>query len=334
MRRRNSRLSKGLISVIILCFVSLVLFTVYVREGDAGPLHTVQLGSAEILRPVRSMTAAVAQPFKNMGQTVSGAFEKETSKRKLQQEQVRNQELGAQAARLQRENAKMRQMLDGKRVSFKYAPLARVVAPVGGQFTKRVVINVGTKDGVKPEQPVIVGDNTLVGRTTDRVTAHTAEVLLVTDQNFAAGVNILPPADFDPSSGKTTGNTAAVSSPGGGTTGGATMGGTTSGTTTSGTTTSSGATSGGVAAASGLLQTTADGYLGVDYVDVSAKVERGYFVVTSGRAGSWQLLFPPGLFVGKVESVSSQDISQYKTIVVKSAVNPDNLDYVRVITGW
>ena len=331
MRRRN-RLSKGLIAVVILGFASLVLFTVYVREGDAGPLHTVQLGAAEILRPVRSLTAAVAQPFKNLGGTVGGAFQKEVNKRKLQQEEVKNQELGAQAARLQRENTRMRQLLNGQRVSFKYAPLARVVAPVGGQFTKRVVINVGTKEGVKPEQPVIVGDNTLVGRTTERVTAHTAEVLLVTDQNFAAGVNILPPANFDPTSGKTTGGTTAgLASPGGGTTGGATMGGTTGGTTGS---TTADTTSGGGTAASGLLQTTNDGYLGVDYVDVSANVKRGYFVVTSGRAGDWQLLFPPGLLVGKVESVSAQDINQYKSIVVKSAVNPDDLSYVRVITGW
>ena len=321
--------------MMILGFVSLVLFTVYVREGEAGPLHTVQLGAAEILRPVRSLTAAVAQPFKNASQTVGGAFQKEVNKKELRQERLKNQELGAQAARLQRENTKMKRLLDGSRVSFKYAALARVVAPVGGQFTKKVVINVGTGDGVKPEQPVIVGDNTLVGRTTDRVTAHTAEVLLVTDQNFAAGVNVLPPANFDPTSGKTTGNpTAGTISPGGGTTGGSTMGGGTTGGTTSGATTPEGTTSGEGTAASGLLQTTNDGYLGVDYVDVSAKVERGYFVVTSGRAGSWQLLFPPGLLVGKVESVSAQDINQYKSIVVKPAVNPDDLGYVRVITGW
>lgn len=314
----------------ILGFVSLVLFTVYVREGEAGPLHTVQLGAAEILRPVRSMTAAVAQPFKNMSQTVGVAFQKAESKRKLQQEQLKNQELNAQAARMQRENAQMRQLLDGRRVSFKYAPLARVVAPVGGQFTDKVVINVGTGDGVKPDQPVIVGDNTLVGRTTERVTAHTVEVLLITDQNFAAGANILPPANFDPKSGKTTANTQPGAAPtdAGGITGGTTMGGTTGGST------SVSNSSGAVAAASGLLQTTTDGYLGVDYVDVSAKVKRGYYVVTSGRAGSLRLLFPPGLFVGKVESVSSQDINQYKSIVVKPAVNPDDLGYVRVITGW
>jgi rod shape-determining protein MreC len=40
------------------------------------------------------------------------------------------------------------------------------------------------------------------------------------------------------------------------------------------------------------------------------------------------------LFVGTVESVSSQDIDQYKKIVVDPAMNPNDLEEVRVITDW
>jgi rod shape-determining protein MreC len=56
--------------------------------------------------------------------------------------------------------------------------------------------------------------------------------------------------------------------------------------------------------------------------------------VTSGRAGDKELLFPPGLYVGTVESSSSQDIEQFKKIVVDPAVNPDDLEEVRVIVDW
>jgi rod shape-determining protein MreC len=38
--------------------------------------------------------------------------------------------------------------------------------------------------------------------------------------------------------------------------------------------------------------------------------------------------------VGKVESVSSQDIDQFKKIVVEPAMNPQDLEEVRVITDW
>lgn len=82
------------------------------------------------------------------------------------------------------------------------------------------------------------------------------------------------------------------------------------------------------------MRTGWEGYLGVDYVDLSAGAEQGDFVVTSGRAGERELLFPPGLLVGTIESVSSQDIDQYKKIVVTPAVKADELQEVRVIIDW
>jgi len=57
-------------------------------------------------------------------------------------------------------------------------------------------------------------------------------------------------------------------------------------------------------------------------------------VVTSGRAGNRNLLFPPGLYVGTVESASSQDYNQFKKIVVDPAINPQDLEEVRVIVDW
>jgi len=84
----------------------------------------------------------------------------------------------------------------------------------------------------------------------------------------------------------------------------------------------------------GLLQTGWEGYLGVNYVDLEARVEKGDFVVTSGRAGDRELLFPPGLLVGTVETVTSLDIDQYQKIVVEPTVRPADLQEVRVVVGW
>jgi rod shape-determining protein MreC len=38
--------------------------------------------------------------------------------------------------------------------------------------------------------------------------------------------------------------------------------------------------------------------------------------------------------VGKVESVSSQDIEQFKKIVVDPAMEPQDLEEVRVVVDW
>lgn len=305
MGSSKSSAASGLAALFILCVASLVLFTIYVKEGDCtergdcGPLHTVQLGAAEVLRPARGVVAAAASPFEQARQSIGGALSRE-EEQKLREEARKNAELAAQASRLERENARLNELLQGERAVYEYGPLARVVAPVGDQFTSRVMIDVGSEDGIEPEQPVVVGNNTLIGRTTGRVSRNTAEVMLITDQMFAAGVRIMPPADFDPSSGELA---PAV-------------------------------TDGSVSYGEGLLRTSWEGYLGVDYVDLSSRAEKGDFVITSGRAGDRELLFPPGLLVGTVETASQEDISQYQKIVVTPAVRPDDLQEVRVIVNW
>ena len=304
MGGKKSSAASGLATLFILCVASLALFTVYVKEGDCeqggdcGPLHTVQLGAAEVLQPVRSVFATIFSPVTNTGERVMGAFDN-SREQKLEREVRETEELAAQASRLERENAELRELLKGQRSAYEYGPLAQVVAPVGDQFTQRIIINVGTQDGVESNMPVVIGQSTLVGRTTE-VSRHTAQVMLITDQMFAAGVRIIPPAEFDPASSEI----------------------------------SPAVTAEDVSYGQGLLGTDLEGYLGVDLVSTSARAEEGDFIVTSGRAGDKELLFPPGLYVGEVESVSSQDIDQFKKIVVEPAMNPQDLEEVRVITDW
>jgi rod shape-determining protein MreC len=291
----------GLAALVILCVASLALFTIYVREGDSGPLHTIQLGASEVLRPVRGLLNLATSPFSAASERIEGAVDT-SQKKELEEKALEYEEGAAEAARLRQENERLRRLLQGEQPSFEYGPLARVIQPVGGQLTDRVVINVGTNDGVEPEQPVVVGNNALVGRTTSRVTPNTAEVLLITDQSFAAGVRIVPPEGSEDESGETT---SAGGSP-----------------------------SEEESHGEGLLRTSWEGYLGVDYVDLDAGAVQGDFVVTSGRAGNRELIFPPGLLVGTVESATSQDIEQYMKIVVAPTVQADDLQEVRVIVGW
>lgn len=297
-RRKSSSATSGFAALFILCVASLVLFTIYVKEGDGGPLHTVQLGAAEVLKPVRGVVDAAASPIGEATEKVENAFDTSEEDR-LRRQVLESEELAAQASRLERENERLRELLRGERPFYEYGPLARVIAPVGDQFTERIQIDVGSEDGIGADMPVVIGENTLVGRTTE-VSRSTAEVMLVTDQMFAAGVRIIPPAQFDPASGEL----------------------------------SPAVTADDVSYGEGLLRTNLEGYFGVDYVELSDRAEEGDYVVTSGRAGDRELLFPPGLLVGTIESVSSQDIEQYKKIVVDPAMNPDDLEEVRVIVDW
>ena len=207
MGRRKSSAASGLAALFILCVASLALFTVYVKEGDCakqggcGPLHTVQLGAAEVLQPVRSVFATVFEPVRSTGERVMGAFDNSEEQQAPEKSCKKPRPVRPRRRAWSARTRELRELLEGQRAYYEYGPLAQVVAPVGDQFTQRIVINVGTEDGVEPNRPVVIGESTLIGRTTE-VSNHTAQVMLVTDQMFAAGVRIIPPSEFDPASGE------------------------------------------------------------------------------------------------------------------------------------
>lgn len=291
MARRGRGKRKTLAGMVALCLAALLLFSVYVREGGSGPLHTVQLGAYEMLTPVREVAGTAISPVSSAADSVSAALDTSEEQR-LRSELSEARDQASLASSLEEENERLRRMLEGERGGYEYSPLARVLSPVGEQFTERMVIGVGAADGVESGQPVVLAERTLIGRTTDQITEDTAEVRLVNDPNFAAGVRIVPPADGEQSE-----DSEAPS-------------------------------------AEGLLRTDWRGDLGVEYVSRDARVEEGDYVVTSGRAGEFALLFPPDLLLGTVSSARSEDIDQYQQVEVDVAGRPDDAQQVRVILDW
>ena len=80
--------------------------------------------------------------------------------------------------------------------------------------------------------------------------------------------------------------------------------------------------------ARGLLAGSVTGDLSLQYVDKSAKVEQGQFVVTSGMKGS---IFIPGIPIGTVESVAQQEVELYQSVSVRPLVDFHTLDLVMVV---
>ena len=81
-----------------------------------------------------------------------------------------------------------------------------------------------------------------------------------------------------------------------------------------------------------VLHGASDNSLILDRVEKTARVEAGHIVVTSGaRVGRYESLFPAGLPIGIVESVSQRDIDFYKRIQVTPLVDFDSLHEVVVL---
>jgi len=134
--RRKSSAATGFAAVCALCVVSLALFTVYVKEGDCssegrcGPLHTVQLGAAEVLQPVRGVVGALFMPIRETADRVGNAFDN-TEEERLRAELRDTEALAAQTSQLQQENERLRGLLEGQRAVYEYGPLAGSWRPLG-----------------------------------------------------------------------------------------------------------------------------------------------------------------------------------------------------------
>ena len=81
--------------------------------------------------------------------------------------------------------------------------------------------------------------------------------------------------------------------------------------------------------AQGMLRGQADGTLRLDYVSADADVEEGDLIITSGIGG----VYPKGLLLGTVSSVTVEANATYATITVSPASRAENNEEVLVITS-
>jgi len=114
--------------------------------------------------------------------------------RRLQEENARLRKWQATALALERENERLRALLDAPRMEIAPVAAARVIGMPGGPFVRSVIIDAGRRNGVRVDQPVL-DQQGLVGRVFE-VGERSARVLLITDLNSRVPVR-LPTRDVN-----------------------------------------------------------------------------------------------------------------------------------------
>jgi rod shape-determining protein MreC len=266
----------------VLLVLSLVLITVYFRESNGGVLHDVQGAGSSVLRPFQVAAERVARPFRDAYGYVAGMAHAKEQRDALRR---KNAKLRQKLARYQlatRENAVLRRELrfvSGRRFPADYRPVvAATIAKPPSQFEQKIVLGAGTANGVRYESPVVTPDG-LIGKVT-KVTRHTAQVTLLTDEDSAVSA-------VDVGSG-----------------------------------------------ASGIVRHArrASDTLFLDRVEKSERVGIGDNIVTSGwRAGKLTSLYPRGIPIGRVASVSRTDTELYTLVQVTPLVDFSELDSAIVL---
>jgi rod shape-determining protein MreC len=168
----------------VLVVVSIAMLTVYFRESDSGPMHSVQGAVASVLHPFQVGAERVARPFRDAYGWTSGLVHARSENERLRKDlqQLRLKAIQNQSAALQ--NVDLRRTLNY--ISGPTFPgcceglAASVTSYATGEWEQSLVISAGGRDGVSLDDPVVSSDGYLVGQIT-KVTRANSEVTLLTD---------------------------------------------------------------------------------------------------------------------------------------------------------
>jgi rod shape-determining protein MreC len=176
--------------IVVGCLVllSLVLITLSFRGDDDGPLAGVQSAGSTALRPFAVGFERVAQPFRDAYGWADSLLDARSEAERLRAEVRELRSRAIQNEFAKQESESLRRLLryvDGRRFPEHYDYVAaEVIGRPSVLFDQAVVIAAGADNGVRVDDPVVNEDG-LVGIVT-RVTARTASVQLLTDQEAAA----------------------------------------------------------------------------------------------------------------------------------------------------
>ena len=170
-------------------FFSFLAIGLIIIDSRVRMLETVRIGLGVVLYPVQQVLLVPSR----LADTVSGYFTSVTSLTRENDELKRKQFETAQSLQQAREllveNERLRKLLGARERLGNATVLADVLYESRDRFARKLVLNVGTNEGVRAGSPVI-DDAGVVGQIT-RVFNDTSEVTLLTDKDQSIPVQVL-----------------------------------------------------------------------------------------------------------------------------------------------
>ena len=176
----NERRGSGFGLLAALVVVAIILMTVYFREGDSGPLHSVRRGVQYVATPVVAAGDFVTTPVRWASDWASGltVSRSEFTALKGQNDELRQRVVELEEARL--ENERLRSLVGFIEARELDAIGARVIGRPTNAWEGVITIDRGSDDGLEVGMPVLAPEG-LLGQTVD-VAGGSSKVRLITDQ--------------------------------------------------------------------------------------------------------------------------------------------------------
>ena len=176
----SSRQSTGGRPLIVLCLVSLLLLTFYLREGDTGMIHSLRGAAMTITSPVRMLGGAVAAPFNAIGNAIGNAGASSETLSELKKENERLTAKVAELSEAQETAARLEKLVSLQSTYSLKSTAARIIGSTGDAWSNAVIIDKGANAGFEVGMPVCSSGG-VIGQIIE-VSATTSTVRLVSDE--------------------------------------------------------------------------------------------------------------------------------------------------------
>lgn len=170
-------------------FFSFLAIALIIIDSRVRMLETVRIGLGVVLYPVQQVLLVPSR----IADTVTSYFTSVTTLTRendeLKRKQFETAQSLQQARELMVENERLRKLLGARERNRNATVLADVLYESRDRFARKLVLNVGSNEGVNPGSPVI-DDAGVVGQIT-RVFNDSCEVTLLTDKDQSIPVQVL-----------------------------------------------------------------------------------------------------------------------------------------------
>lgn len=184
----TQRQSTGVRPLIVLCLVSILLLTFYIREGESGPIHSVRGAVSVVTTPVRVLGSLVAMPFNAAGNVMGNLT---ASQETLSELREQNAELTAQVAELsesKKTSERLESLLNLQSTYNLTSTAARIIGNSSDAWSRAVTIDKGTAAGFSCGMAVC-NSGGVIGQIVE-VSATTSTVQLITDEGSGVSAMI------------------------------------------------------------------------------------------------------------------------------------------------
>jgi rod shape-determining protein MreC len=187
VRRRRAALA-------VFVALSIAILTAYFGESSGGLFHTFQRGAQAAFAPVETGASRALKPLRDFFGWAGDTIDAKDQNKQLKSEVQRLRTQLAESETSLRDSKELDSLAALRRENYfpqSTAPVtARVIARSSTVWYSSLMIDKGSSDGLRIDQPVIAAGG-LIGKTTS-VTSGTAQVRLITDGQSGVSAQVFP----------------------------------------------------------------------------------------------------------------------------------------------